>query len=117
MTSETEETVLDLEALKARLRVRWERIEGASARKINTILAERRDALAAIERLEAAALSRAPGAEEPSEMGQFVGDIFFGDPTNSTRGTHRWTGTEWVPLPTDVEVLTEMLASAPSARV
>ena len=61
-----------------------------------------------------AALSRAPevGREVPSEIGQFVGDIFFGDPTNSIRGTHRWTGTEWVPLPTDVEVLVEMLADA-----
>lgn len=104
MTSETEETVLDLEAVKAHLE-RVARGGGLGYEAHDAI----RDAISLL-----AALARAPeaGREEPREMGQYVGDIFFGDPTNSTRGTHRWTGTEWVPLPTDVEVLVEMLADA-----
>ena len=52
----------------------------------------------------------------PVDRGEFVGDIFYGDPTNSTRGTHRWTGAAWEALPTDAEVLTLMLAEA-RARV
>ena len=48
----------------------------------------------------------------PVDRGEFVGDIFYGDPTNSTRGTHRWTGAAWEALPTDAEVLTLMLAEA-----
>jgi len=53
---------------------------------------------------------------KPTEMGGFVGDIFYGDPVHTTRGTHRWTGTEWRRLPSEVETLTELLAEA-RARV
>ena len=48
----------------------------------------------------------------PVDRGEFVGDIFYGDPSNSTRGTHRWTGAAWEALPTDADALTLMLAEA-----
>jgi hypothetical protein len=60
--------------------------------------------------------SDAVRGEKPSEPGGFVGDIFFGDPRNSTRGTHRWSGDRWEALPSDAEVLTELLAEARSER-
>ena len=50
----------------------------------------------------------------PLDRGGFIGDIFFGDPHNSTRGTHRWNGSAWVALPSDAEVLAELLAEARS---
>lgn len=34
----------------------------------------------------------------PSEPGRYVGDIFFGDPADSVRGTHRWDGRAWLPM-------------------
>lgn len=50
--------------------------------------------------------------ERPSEPGEFVGDIFYGNPERTTEGTHRWTGSEWVRLPTDAEALTALLAKS-----
>ena len=52
----------------------------------------------------------------PSERGEFVGDIFFGDPDNSTRGTHRWDGSQWVELQDERVSLTELLAKAREQR-
>ena len=52
----------------------------------------------------------------PSERGEFVGDIYFGDPDNSTRGTHRWDGSQWAELPDERVTLTELLAEARSQR-
>lgn len=52
---------------------------------------------------------KVPGADE---RGEFVGDIFFGDPKNSTRGTHRWDGSEWVELPDERVSLMELLAKS-----
>lgn len=48
--------------------------------------------------------------EEPTEPGSFVGDIWFGDQIKRTRGTHRWDGAAWQSLPTETEVLIELLA-------
>lgn len=31
----------------------------------------------------------------PTEPGAYVGDIYYGDPVNTTLGTHRWDGTAW----------------------
>ena len=52
----------------------------------------------------------------PFEPGGFVGDIYFGHPSKSTTGTHRWTGSEWVALPSEVEVLAGLLADARAER-
>lgn len=52
----------------------------------------------------------------PSEPGGFAGDIFFGDPNNSTRGTHRWDGSQWVELPDERVTLAELLAKAREQR-
>ncbi len=52
----------------------------------------------------------------PSERGEFVGDIYFGDPSSSTRGTHRWDGSPWIGLPDERVTLPEMLAEARSQR-
>lgn len=52
------------------------------------------------------------GIAKPSERGSFVGDIYFGDPSSSTRGTHRWDGSAWTELPSDAEILTVLLAEA-----
>lgn len=50
------------------------------------------------------------------DRGSFVGDIFFGDPGNSTRGTHRWDGSDWQMLPTDAETLLVLLSRAREQR-
>lgn len=52
----------------------------------------------------------------PTEPGSFVGDIYFGDPVHSTRGTHRWTGERWERLPDEAAVLAELLAEARAER-
>lgn len=52
----------------------------------------------------------------PCEPGGFVGDIYFGHPLKSTMGTHRWSGSEWVALPSEVEVLAGLLADARAER-
>ena len=49
---------------------------------------------------------------EPHDPGDFVGDIFYGHPVKTTMGTHRWTGTEWVALPSEAEALAGLLAGA-----
>lgn len=48
----------------------------------------------------------------PSEPGGYVGDIFFGNPDNSTQGTHRWDGSQWVELPSEQVALLDLLADA-----
>lgn len=53
---------------------------------------------------------------EPHDPGDFVGDIYFGHPVKTTMGTHRWTGSEWVKLPSETEVLMGLLADARSER-
>lgn len=50
--------------------------------------------------------------EEPIEPGAFEGDIFFGDRVRTARGTHRWTSGAWEPLPSDEEVLMDLLGKA-----
>lgn len=38
--------------------------------------------------------------ESPAEPGAYDGDIFFGDPADTTRATHRWTAAQgWLPMP------------------
>jgi len=49
---------------------------------------------------------------EPHDPGAFVGDIFYGHPIKTTMGTHRWTGTDWVALPSEAEALAGLLAGA-----
>jgi len=49
---------------------------------------------------------------EPHDPGDFVGDIYYGHPIKTTMGTHRWTGTEWVALPSEAEALAGLLAKA-----
>lgn len=51
-------------------------------------------------------------SEAPTEPGGFVGDIYYGDPERTTLGTHRWNGTEWVALPSEIEALMTLLSSA-----
>ena len=53
---------------------------------------------------------------EPHDPGDFVGDIYFGHPVKTTMGTHRWTGSEWVKLPSETEALMGLLADARSER-
>jgi hypothetical protein len=52
------------------------------------------------------------GISEPVEPGGFVGDIYYGDPERTTFGTHRWNGSEWVNLPSEMESVLAMLADA-----
>jgi hypothetical protein len=49
---------------------------------------------------------------EPGEPGGFVGDVYFGHSVKTTMGTHRWDGSEWKVLPSDLEVTLALLASA-----
>lgn len=49
---------------------------------------------------------------EPDTDGSFVGDIWFGHPENRTMGTHRWAGSSWEVLPTEMESVLQLLASA-----
>lgn len=51
-------------------------------------------------------------AIHPDKPGEFVGDIWFGDPTNSTTGTHRWDGKKWQELPSELDAVFQLLASA-----
>ena len=48
----------------------------------------------------------------PSESGSFLGDIFFGDPLKTTRGTHRWDGCQWQALPSELDGCLQLLAQA-----
>nr|WP_047573268.1 hypothetical protein [Methylobacterium sp. ZNC0032] len=37
-----------------------------------------------------------PPINQPDGPGAYEGDVFFGDPVNTTRATHRWTiGAGW----------------------
>ena len=69
------------------------------------------DALAAIARMGAGD-GLVERISEPHDPGDFVGDIFYGHPIKTTMGTHRWTGTEWVALPSEAEALAGLLAEA-----
>lgn len=55
------------------------------------------------------------GIAEPHDPGDFAGDIYYGHPEYTTLGTHRWTGSEWVRLPSNTEALMALLASARTA--
>ena len=61
-------------------------------------------------------MSDAEAISTPFEPGGFVGDIYFGHPLKSTMGTHRWSGSEWVALPSVVEALAALLAAAKAER-
>ena len=61
-------------------------------------------------------MSDAEAISTPCEPGGFVGDIYFGHPLKSTMGTHRWSGSEWVALPSVVEALAALLAAAKAER-
>tara|TARA_R110000868_G_scaffold381184_1_gene647553 strand:+ start:1574 stop:1969 length:396 start_codon:yes stop_codon:yes gene_type:complete len=61
-------------------------------------------------------MSDAEAISTPCEPGGFVGDIYFGHPLKSTMGTHRWSGSEWVALPSVVEALAALLAVAKAER-
>ena len=52
----------------------------------------------------------------PSERGEFVGDIFFGDPDYRTRGTHRWDGSAWVELEDERVTMLGVLVEAREQR-
>lgn len=52
----------------------------------------------------------------PSERGEFVGDIYFGDLDNSTRGTHRWDGSAWVELQDERVTMLGMLVEVREQR-
>ncbi len=50
---------------------------------------------------------------EPCESGCYTGDIFFGDPEDSTKATHRWDGQRWHTFePTTPMNLNERIAKA-----
>jgi chromosome segregation ATPase len=52
------------------------------------------------------------GISEPDAPGDFIGDIWFGNPIKRTLGTHRWTGRAWEELATETMALMELLAAA-----
>lgn len=35
----------------------------------------------------------------PTDPGNYVGDLFYGDPACSTDATHTWTGIQWIRVP------------------
>lgn len=53
--------------------------------------------------------ARVPGL---FDVGEYVGDIYFGNPDNPTQGTHRWDGSQWVELPSEQVALLELLVEA-----
>lgn len=59
-----------------------------------------------IERLASLAL------EQPCEPGSFAGDIWYGHPEKRTLGTHRWDGSAWQELPSEIEGCLSLLADA-----
>lgn len=73
------------------------------------VTAKLREAEAQVEELRRER-DEARGYDAPTEPGAFIGDIFFGDRKNTTRGTHRWDGSAWSELPSDAEVLMDLLA-------
>ena len=70
------------------------------------------DATAAIARHLAPGDDLVERIAEPHDPGDFVGDIYFGHPVKTTMGTHRWSGSEWVALPSEAEALAGLLADA-----
>lgn len=50
--------------------------------------------------------------EAPTEPGSFIGDIWFGHSIKRTMGTHRWTGSEWTALPSEMDAVLDLLAMA-----
>jgi len=50
--------------------------------------------------------------EHPYEPGSFVGDIWYGHPEKRTLGTHRWDGSAWQELPSEIEGCLSLLADA-----
>lgn len=92
--------------------VAWEDLdsEGFYAQH-DLAMKQARAALSAIDAMPATSL-----VVTPNEPGGFVGDMFYGNPAITTEGTHWWTGTEWERLPSDVELLTKMLAAAREER-
>lgn len=41
----------------------------------------------------------------PTEIGNFVGDIYFGISSLPTLRTHTWTGKSWCPMMTEEEIM------------
>mgnify|MGYP000891970217 len=50
--------------------------------------------------------------EQPYEPGAFAGDIWYGHPEKRTLGTHRWDGSAWQELPSEIEGCLSLLADA-----
>lgn len=50
--------------------------------------------------------------EQPCEPGAFAGDIWYGHPEKRTLGTHRWDGSAWQELPSEIEGCLSLLADA-----
>jgi hypothetical protein len=75
-------------------------------------------ALAATCQCEAASTIRwetklaASAVSIPTGPGGFVGDVWFGHPTKRTLGTHKWSGSEWVELPSELDSVLQLLSEA-----
>lgn len=50
--------------------------------------------------------------EQPCEPGSFAGDIWYGHPEKRNLGTHRWDGSAWQELPSEIEGCLSLLADA-----
>ena len=50
--------------------------------------------------------------EQPCEPGSFAGDIWYGHPEKRTLETHRWDGSAWQELPSEIEGCLSLLADA-----
>jgi len=50
--------------------------------------------------------------EQPCEPGSFAGDIWYGHSEKRTLGTHRWDGSAWQELPSEIEGCLSLLADA-----
>ena len=50
--------------------------------------------------------------EQPCEPGAFAGDIWYGHPEKRTLGTHRWDGSAWQEIPSEIEGCLSLLADA-----
>ena len=96
------------EELIARLRARIERLELVAGEARGAQAGWRARAEAAEAQI-AALTAQVERISEPHDPGDFVGDIFYGHPVKTTMGTHRWTGSEWVALPSEAEALAGLL--------
>jgi chromosome segregation ATPase len=109
-----------LEALAARLaEVEAERVKlNMRASNAERMLTAAEAALAATCQREAASIARweaklaASAVSIPTEPGGFVGDVWFGHPTKRTLGTHKWSGSEWVELPSELDSVLQLLSEA-----